>query len=338
MCFADPLARMRLHAVTIIRNIQLTASSVHFSMPDLSSYTGKPLNAFAENVIRALEAENFTVTATQQGPKKDQRKTLRITWRGVYIGLMSEGLWGRKSPYACLYRFPKDRGGFAVAKAPEGFDKDAFARQHGCDPDLLHVHSDYSGSYLWVQDEVTSLVLMRDWARRIDEVFFKSAGSQNAAHIQQDLRTIMEDGSKSETQRLTEVAARLGQGKFRADLEQEFGNACAATRLAVLPALRASHIVPWRGSESAQRLDPKNGLLLSANIDALFDRYMITFRPDGKLEVSKSLAEHDLEKLGPLQDLQVKPCDRRADYLRQHNREFERLERERCEYVRVSAR
>lgn len=307
-------------------------------MPDLSNYTGRPPNAFVMSFIRALEAEGFAVAPTGQGPRPGQRKTLRITWRDIYIGQLGEGLWGRKIPYACLYRFRRDGKRFSLAnKAPQGFDKDAFAQQHGCDPDLLHVHIDYSGSYLWVQDEATSLLLMQDWARRIDEVLFQPTGSREAEQIQNDLRTILEDSSKSETERLAEVAVRLGQGKFRADLEQEFGNACAATRLTFLPVLRASHIVPWRSSVGAQRLDPKNGLLLSANIDALFDRYMITFRPDGLLEVSKSVTQRDLERLGPIQDLQSKPCEKRAAYLRLHNAEFERLEQERLECVKASA-
>ena len=313
-------------------------------MPDLSTYTGTTPNPFAMRCIRALEAEGFTVAPTMQGPAEDQRKTLRITWRGVYIGLMSEGLWSRKDPYACLYRFPKDSKLISIAMAPEGFDKEGFAQRHGCDPELLHVKRQFNRKYerwelyLWVQDEATSLHLMQDWARRIDEVFFPPTGNQESGQIQSDLRTILEDTSKSETERLAEVAVRLGQGKFRADLAQEFGNACAATRLAVLPVLRASHIVPWKKSNGSQRLDPMNGLLLSANMDALFDRYMITFRPDGKLEVSKSVTQRDLERLGPIQDLQSKPCDRRSAYLRLHNAEFERLEQERLEYVRASAR
>lgn len=307
-------------------------------MPDLSNYTGDQPNAFAMSVMTMLEAEGFVVATTGQGPKADQRKTLRITWRGVFIGLMSAGLWGRKVPYACLYRFAKNRAPLSVAKAPQGFDKEAFARDHGCDPDVLHVHSDYSGSYLWLKDEATSLLLMRDWARRIDEVFFPSTIGGEAEQIQNDLRSILDDKSKSETERLAEMAVRLGQGKFRADLEQEFGNACAATGLTVLPVLRASHIVPWRKSVGAQRLDPKNGLLLSANLDALFDRYMITFRPNGNLEHSKFVTQHDLERLGPILDLKIKPCDKRAAYLRLHNAEFERLEQKREEYGTASVR
>lgn len=306
-------------------------------MPDLSGYTGNPPNSFAMSIIDALEAEGFRVATTTQGPNKDQRKTLRISWRGIYIGLMSETLWRRKTPYACLCRFADDGASLSIPKAAPGFNKDDFARQHGCDPDLLHVHRDSSGEYLWVSDKATTLRLMRDWANRIDKIFFPATSDQDPEQIQSDLLAIMEDGSKSATERLAEVAIRLGQGKFRADLELEFGNACAATRLAVLPALRASHIVPWRSSIGA-RLDPMNGLLLSANMDALFDRYLITFRPNGALDIAKSVTQRDVERLGPIQDLQSTPCDRRAAYLRQHNAEFDRLEQKRSEYVKASAR
>lgn len=139
------------------------------STSTLSTYTGNPPNEFAKHVIQTLEAHGFTVAPTMQGPN-DKRKTLRISWRGVFIGLMSEGLWGRKVPYACLYRFTKTDTLDTIAKAPHGFDKNEFARQHGCSPDMLHVHTDYSGSYLWVQDEATALHLMQSWARRIDEI------------------------------------------------------------------------------------------------------------------------------------------------------------------------
>ncbi|WP_245431366.1 HNH endonuclease signature motif containing protein, partial [Rhodoplanes roseus] len=33
--------------------------------------------------------------------------------------------------------------------------------------------------------------------------------------------------------------------------------------------LRASHIKPWRDASDQERLDPRNGLLLSATLDAL---------------------------------------------------------------------
>ena len=306
-------------------------------MPDLSHYTGTPPTPFAVAFIEALEAEGFVVASTAQGPVKNQSKTLCIFWRGIYIASMRENLWRRDVPYACVYRFPANGKRLSIAKAPPGFDKDAFARQQGCDPDRLHVNIDSGEAYLWVQDASTGLCLMRNWARRIDDLLFLPAGGPEAAHIEQDLLAILEDRSLSATERLAEVAVRLCQGPFRADLEREFGNACAATGLAALPVLRASHIVPWKHATNVQRRDPMNGLLLSANIDALFDRYMITFRPDGKLEVSRTLTQRELDRLGPLPDLRLRPCERRAAYLEQHNAEFERLERKRLACVAASA-
>ncbi|WP_175714919.1 HNH endonuclease [Burkholderia ambifaria] len=306
-------------------------------MPDLLTYTGEPLNEFATSVIDALEAEGFVVKTTEQGPRPDQRKTLHITWRGVVIGSMNAHLWGRKG-YACGYRFPMAGSRPLRNKIPEGFDMVTFAKQHGCDPDRLYLYTDGSGSYLWVEDNATTLLLMRHWARLIDEDFFPSTGSGDAVQIQNDVIAILADTSKSETERLAEVAVRLGQGQFRSDLDAEFGGACAATGLSVRPALRASHILPWRNSSATQRRDPKNGLLLSANLDALFDCYMITFRPNGKLECSAVLNRLDRERLGPMPDLAIMLCDERAAYLQLHNAEFERLEKRRAEYVRASAR
>lgn len=304
----------------------------------LPGYTGAPPTEFAMGIIRSLRKEGFSVTATTQGPVAAQRRTLRITWQGIFIGAMSEQLWLHTPSYACLYRFPKDDALASVAKAPPHFDRQTFAREHRCDPDRLHVYTDYSGSYLHVEDETTTLLLMQDWARSIDTTIHSPAADRDAQSLEVDLEAILADHSKSETERLAAVAVRLGQGQFRADLEREFEGACAVTGLTILSALRASHIVPWRHSTDEERLDPKNGLLLSANLDALFDRFMITFRPDGKLRVSQSIGPDDLEMLGPLQDLQCTPCQRRAAFLRVHNAEFDRRETRRAVWLKTPAR
>lgn len=312
-------------------------------MPDFSNYTDNPPDAFATdfnralrekgftgnlpndfamNFIRALVMNGFTVVPTGQGPNKGVKLTLHITWNGVYIGQMLEKRWGAKDPCACLYRFKVDGKRTFVNHAPKDFDVEVFALEHGCDLNQLRINIEKdqtdpkkTKTYLWVKDVETSLRLMQDSARRIDQVS-PPRGSREPECIQNDLLTIVSDPKKSETQRLDEVAIRLGQGTFRTALVKEFENACAATRLAVLSVLRASHIVPWRDANDAERRNPMNGLLLSANIDALFDRYMITFRPSGKLEVSKLITQTALERLGPIQDLQRTPCDERAAYLR----------------------
>ena len=52
---------------------------------------------------------------------------------------------------------------------------------------------------------------------------------------------------------------------------------CALTGVSIGAVLRASHMKPWVEATDEERLDPENGLLLAANADALFDRYLISF-------------------------------------------------------------
>lgn len=94
---------------------------------------------------------------------------------------------------------------------------------------------------------------------------------------------------KEVTARLTLALARDGQGKFRMELLRIWGGACAVTGVTNSQVLIASHVKPWRNSDNRQRLDPNNGLLLCANLDALFDAYLISFADDGSMLVSEEL-------------------------------------------------
>jgi predicted restriction endonuclease len=78
-----------------------------------------------------------------------------------------------------------------------------------------------------------------------------------------------------------------------------WGGACAVTGLTLQPALRASHAKPWADcTTDAERLDVFNGFLLSANLDALFDKFLISFSVAGDLMVSSLLSLADRQLLG----------------------------------------
>jgi hypothetical protein len=81
------------------------------------------------------------------------------------------------------------------------------------------------------------------------------------------------------TERDTLAKARIGQGRFKADVISKWGlgEVCAVTGVAVPEMLVASHIKPWRDSTNLERLDPMNGLLLVAHLDKLFDRTLLSF-------------------------------------------------------------
>lgn len=95
------------------------------------------------------------------------------------------------------------------------------------------------------------------------------------------------------------VRQRVGQNKFRSAMLDYWGGACAVTGVSIPEALRASHAKPWAEcATDAERLDVFNGFLLSANLDALFDRFLISFDEQGRLITAPALAETDLQPLG----------------------------------------
>ena len=86
--------------------------------------------------------------------------------------------------------------------------------------------------------------------------------------------------------------------------------------------LRASHIKPWRVSSNAERLDRFNGLLLTANIDILFDRGLISFNDDGTLLHKGRIDAVTLRALGCDPAVRLKLTARHAPYLAFHRTEI----------------
>jgi hypothetical protein len=74
----------------------------------------------------------------------------------------------------------------------------------------------------------------------------------------------------SETERVSLVKSRMGQGMFRYEL-MRLWQGCSVTGVALFPILKASHVKPWRLCSNRERLDPYNGLLLTPTLDSLFD-------------------------------------------------------------------
>ncbi|MEJ7591179.1 MAG: HNH endonuclease [Planctomycetaceae bacterium] len=100
----------------------------------------------------------------------------------------------------------------------------------------------------------------------------------------------------TETERAYIQKARLGQGQFRDLLLDAYGSTCPIVGIANTDLLIASHIKPWTVCTNHERLDPNNGILLSALFDRLFDRGLITFNNDGTICPSPCLSPNDRAK------------------------------------------
>ncbi|OKY73985.1 MAG: restriction endonuclease [Desulfobulbaceae bacterium DB1] len=93
----------------------------------------------------------------------------------------------------------------------------------------------------------------------------------------------------TEVERL--VKQRIGQETFRQALMDYWGGACAVTGIDLPEVLRASHAKPWAACESdEERLNVFNGFLLTAHLDALFDRGLITFADSGLMLCSPRIS------------------------------------------------
>jgi putative restriction endonuclease len=87
------------------------------------------------------------------------------------------------------------------------------------------------------------------------------------------------------------LKSRVNQDFFRDMILTDYHQQCCVTGLNVPKILRASHIVGW-ADDTENRLNPANGLCLSATYDAAFDQHLISFDEDYRLIFSPSLKEY----------------------------------------------
>ena len=131
----------------------------------------------------------------------------------------------------------------------------------------------------------------------------------------------------NQTERKGLVVTRVGQGYYRKQLLERWENKCAVTSCTIKNILIASHIVPWRKSNDAERLDVGNGILLSPDLDALFDKHLISFNDEGNILISKNLTEDQLTNLGVSKDLRLHTVyPDMISYLSRHREEFNEKE------------
>ena len=144
-----------------------------------------------------------------------------------------------------------------------------------------------------------------------------------SADLQDDLEQIIHNKDIGETEKSTYINARVGQGKYRKDLINYWGQ-CALTGFKDTRFLVASHIKPWRQSEPRERLDQYNGLLLLPNLDKAFDLGFITFSEVGQIIVSSSL--ENTEIIGVEKAMRLDLTDQHRSYMAFHRETvFERL-------------
>ncbi len=90
----------------------------------------------------------------------------------------------------------------------------------------------------------------------------------------------------SGSNKIIQSTTRVGQSFFRRSVLSAYDYRCCISGLAIPNLLVASHIIPWRVDEK-NRLNPKNGLCLSALHDKAFDLGIITIANNMTIRVSR---------------------------------------------------
>jgi hypothetical protein len=126
----------------------------------------------------------------------------------------------------------------------------------------------------------------------------------------------------TQAERLT--IERKGQGIFRRALMSVFNRRCQVTSIDDETILRASHIKDWASCESdEERMDPDNGLLLAAHIDAAFDGGRLSFRGDGGVLLSPKLSLENVSRLGLDGKITIQMSAKREAYMKWHRRRWD---------------
>lgn len=142
---------------------------------------------------------------------------------------------------------------------------------------------------------------------------------QMPEEIQQE-DEIKHDENITDKRKETIIKARVGQGEYRSKLLEDCPY-CPFTLVNDERLLIASHIKPWAKCDNKEKIDFKNGFMLTPTYDKLFDRGFISFQDDKKLMVSPWISPMNQKRLNIYEGMNILklPLDeKRIEYLQYH--------------------
>lgn len=122
---------------------------------------------------------------------------------------------------------------------------------------------------------------------------------ENVKKINNDIKEVNNLPNLNKEEKTTLIKQRLNQGYFRKSLISEFQSTDPIKKVDDQSLLIASHIVDYKDcKEELDRANPYNGLLLSPDVDKLFDKKYISFDKNGKILIIDKKHESNIRKMG----------------------------------------
>lgn len=137
-------------------------------------------------------------------------------------------------------------------------------------------------------------IIFQEFTENFDEMFYKSEDLL-LSKIEEDkpkpnIEKLIDENKKGEY-KIRENKVRINQDYFRTIVMSNYTNGCGITGISVPEVLVASHIKPW-ASDEKNRLNPANGICLSATFDKAFDKGLITIDNNFKIIFSSKLKKY----------------------------------------------
>lgn len=133
-----------------------------------------------------------------------------------------------------------------------------------------------------------------DWERLAVEcqVLLQQLDIHTSADLEPEVDALSPDDFTGETRQVV-TTQRIKQHFFRRAILSSYRGRCCMSGLSDARLLIASHIVPW-SQDKLNRLNPSNGLCLSAIHDRAFDKGLMTLTDDLTVVISEDLMRcHD---------------------------------------------
>jgi putative restriction endonuclease len=174
-----------------------------------------------------------------------------------------------------------------------------------------------TGFIAWDADDIESgrqKVYAENWNSQLNPFTFALDGT-----TLDDLAAALAESKLSGKQAYARVKVRgMAQIIFRKALLHVYGRRCAFSNDGGELLMQAAHIVPWNECEADEKLDPRNGILLSVLHHRMFDLNWIQLSPDYRISVNRieveayPLSPRQRENLAAIEGRQMRlPADSR---------------------------
>jgi putative restriction endonuclease len=159
-----------------------------------------------------------------------------------------------------------------------------------CDPVIIE-----SGRTGMTGGLSTCLPIWNEYSNQKDKLFFEAQQIKAKKHnntVENELNITEQE--LQGVDRLAYVKQRVNQQAFRSMILNIYERRCAITGINISDMLVASHIIPWAENQK-ERLNPENGLCLSALYDKSFDKGYISIDNNYRVLISEKLKQYHNE-------------------------------------------